>query len=360
MTATAVQFKRFGYTYTIKAKREVILSAGAINSPQILMLSGIGPKKHLKSLNITVIKDLPVGHNLQDQYGTHLSFIVHQNPVVNVHKDMNLMQFLKYILFSEGLLTTAPVESVAYISTENTTANAVPNLQLSLKPLSFASDNGLLMKKLIGIKDNFWEYYSKHENEEMFSIAVNLLHPKSRGSVELQTTDPTVSPKIDPKYYSNEEDMKTIIEGIKFVQKLIETKVFQTLRVESLGNPKECTEYELKSNKFFECFARHLTLTSHSPVGTCRMGDPSSPDSVVDNELQVIGINGLRVADASVMPSHVSGGPSATTQMIGQQMATFITEKDMESFGQKFAQFEDMVDTGFQFAYKAFTKYYGL
>ena len=358
LTATAVQFKRFGYTYTMKAKREVILTTGAINSPKILMLSGIGPKQHLESLNIPVIKDLPVGLNLQDQYGTQLSFVVHKNPILNVHKDMDSMQFLKYFLFSEGMLSTASVESVAFISTENKTRR--PNLQLILKPLSFASDNGLLMKKLVGIEDKFWENYSKHQNKDMFSIVLNILHTKSRGTIELQSTDPTVAPKIDPKYYSEKEDMKTIIKGLKFVQKLIESKAFQTLSVESFGKFKECKEFEINSDKYFECFARHLTLTSHSPVGTCRMGDPSNPHSVVNHNLEVIGIKGLRVADASVMPTHVSGSPSATTQMIGGRLTTLIIERDAELFRKKFTQFEDLVDNGFQFAYKTFTKYYGL
>ena len=346
MTATAVKFERFGYSYTIRVKKEVILSAGAINSPQILMLSGIGPKDHLKSLNISVVKDLPVGHNLQDQYGTELSFVAKRDKIINFQKDMNSMEFLKYLITTEGLLMKAPVELVALINTENGTQSVVPNLQLTLKPMGFGSDPRL--KKLYGIEDNFWTYFSKQQNKNLFSISVNLFHPKSRGTIQLKSTDPKISPKINPKYFSDSDDMKTLIDGMKFVHKLIQNNAFDELRAESLGKPKQCAKYQDSGNRYYECFARHLTLTGHSPVGTCRMGDPTSADSVVDPQLKVIGVRGLRVADASVMPTHVSGGPSAAAQMIGKRVANHIIDLELESFQQNFNKFEDMVENKFQ------------
>jgi choline dehydrogenase-like flavoprotein len=301
-TATGVEFDRFGQTYKVIGKRDIILSAGAINSPQILMLSGIGPKNYLKSLKIPVIKDLPVGHNLQDHYGSSLSFTVNKNIAINFKRDMNFMEILKYFLYSEGLLSQSQIDSIAFINTNNNSIN-VPNVRLLLQSFSFASDNGVMIKKLFAINDNLWKYFKHHTNDETFTIASHLLHPKSRGTIELRSSDPYDYPIINPKYFSDPEDMKTIVEALKITQRMIETEPFRALNAKLFKKPEECDKPSFKSDKYNECIARTITLTSYSPVGTCRMGSSSSPTSVVDPELRVIGIQNLRVADASVMPS---------------------------------------------------------
>ena len=359
MTATGVQFERFGITYTVNANTDVVLTAGAINSPAILMKSGIGQKKLLKKLDIPLVKDLPVGQNLRDQVSTEISLKVPKNTVTNVYKNMNLLQFLKYILFGEGLLSTAPVEMIGYLNVNNASdSDAVPDVQITIKPFSLVSDSGF--KSALGINEKLWQNMEKNKNDkDTFAIEVKLLHPKSVGTVEVTSLSP-MKYKINPKYYTESEDIQTMIKALEFVYKIIDSSPLKAHRLQTFGEPIDCAKLKPKSSESFECYARHITLSGHSPIGTCRMGDEHSEGSVVDPQLSVIGVNGLRVADASVMPSHTSGGSMAPVLMIGQKVANIYMEKEGQKFKEKFDRVSDMVDQGFQMAYKFVSKYYGL
>lgn len=359
MTANGVQFTRFGITYTVKASNEVILTAGAINSPAILIKSGIGPKEQLMKLNISLVKDLPVGQSLQDQVSTEVSLRASKHTVTNVHKDMIMMQFVKYMLFSEGLLSTAPIEMIGFLNVNNASgSDTVPDVQITLKSYSMISDPGF--KSTLGISDNFWKNMGKnHKGKDTLSIEVKLLHPKSRGTFKLDSID-QLTYRIDPNYYSESEDMKTMIKALEFVDKIIESKPIKALKIDKFGEPEECSEHRPKSSHFYECIARHITLSGHSPISTCRMGEPDGDESVVDPQLRVIGLNGVRVADASVMPSHTSGAPMAAVLMIGQKMANLLAEKEGLLLKEKFNRVSDLIDNGFQIAYKFVSKYYGL
>ncbi|CAG2105402.1 unnamed protein product [Medioppia subpectinata] len=365
-TASAVEFDRFGSTYTIKAKHEIILTAGAINTPKILMLSGIGPKEHLTALDIPVVADLPVGDNLQDQFGTHMSYTIDKSKTINAFKDMDFMQFFKYILYSEGVLAKPPVDAVAFIDTDTTPGaadppiNKAPNVQLILKPMSLTSDNGQLLRQSYGIADHYWKLFEKHTAKDSFTIVANLLRPKSRGSVRLRSGDPFAAPVIDPKYYSSREDMETMVKALKVVKNIVQQRPFRMLSVLGLGKPRECDQYLLKADKYSECLARTATLTARSPAGTCRMGDPTHPTSVVDPKLRVIGVNGLRVADASVMPALVSGSPYATTLMIAQRVTNFIVERDQEFLRRLWDQVNGFIMNGILLAAKTVAQYFGL
>jgi choline dehydrogenase-like flavoprotein len=325
------------------------------------MLSGIGPKDQLKKLNISVVKDLPVGHNLQDQFGTQMTYTIDKSKTLNVHKDIDFMQFMKYILYSEGILSKAPIDSLAYINTEHkSTSNSAPNIQLILRPWSLVSDNSLLLKNSYGISDNVWKHFTRHSEKDSFTITANLLHPKSRGTVSLQSNDPYVSPLIDPKYYSNTEDVEAMVKALKFVKNIIQTKYFRAFNVYAFGKPTECDKDLMNINKYNECLARYLTITANAPVGTCRMGDPSQPTSVVDPELRVIGLKGLRVADASVMPTQVSGSPYATTLMIGQRVVEFIIEKDRKFLHKVWQTVNTCIMNAILFTFQTIARYYGL
>ncbi|CAG9831007.1 unnamed protein product [Diabrotica balteata] len=271
-------------TLLIKARKEVILSAGSINSPQILMLSGIGPKDHLKQHNISLIKNLPVGENLQD----HLFFTG-----FSVKLDLNALLprdpidiVYEYFKHRNGLLSTAGIANfISFINTKND--SDIPNV--SYRHIIFpASDDILLpaVTKAFGMEDDVVKAMEKaNKYDPVMMILPSIVNPKSRGKVLLQSNNIDDKPLIYPGYMTDtgEEDIQNLLDGI-----------------------------------------RHLSTTFGDLTSTCAMGPKDDGKSVVDSNLKVHGIKNLRVVDASVIPSIVSSGTQATTMMIGYKAALMI------------------------------------
>ncbi|XP_029671700.1 glucose dehydrogenase [FAD, quinone]-like [Formica exsecta] len=323
--AEGIEFLRFGNKYTAIAEKGIILSAGAIESPKLLMLSGIGPKKHLKDLNISVINDLPVGQTLMDHVLTGLDLIMLNTSLgLNLSDISNPMSALNYFLFGRGPWTSAGVEVLGtFHSPLHTNKTTIPDLQLMVLPLGAAKDYGFILKRIMGISDKVYnKYFASLSHENTITIAPVLLHPKSSGELRLQSSNPFDEPLIDPKYLSNKEDIDTLVEGLYFIKKLLKTNVLRAYDASLNRKPfPGCENHTFDTREYWKCYVQHLTLTSYHPIGTCRISD------VVDKSFRVYNMRNLYVVDASVLPSLPSGNINAAVLMLAQKAARIIKDE---------------------------------
>lgn len=319
--AIGVEFSRHRTTRTALATSEVILSAGAIGSPQILMLSGVGPQDHLQEMGIQVAADLPVGNNLQDHVYVDVGIGVNSSDGITQDKLNSLWELAKYHLLGTGVLTASGgIEAMAFLaSTENNREADFPDTQLHM--FGFLLDWVSLIKLL----PEETERLSSRQKSEGFSCLPTLLHPTSVGTIRLQSTDPTAHPLIDPQY-STDHDVDILLYGVRQCQKLTTTPTLQKIGATLVDGPvKACVErHQYDSDDYWRCHIHHTMMTCYHPVGTCKMGHTDHPATVVDNQLRVKGIQGLRVVDASVMPTIVSGNTNAPTIMMAEKAADMI------------------------------------
>uniref|UniRef100_A0A8D8Q3M0 Glucose dehydrogenase [FAD, quinone] n=1 Tax=Cacopsylla melanoneura TaxID=428564 RepID=A0A8D8Q3M0_9HEMI len=310
----------------VNSTREVLLSAGSVGSPQILMLSGIGIQKHLKEKNIPVLKDLPVGANLQD----HVCF---PGVVFSANKDPAMtLQYQKYLQVAawKGISTIEVAKVVGFINTKN--KSQYPNIEfLTIRiPMNAKKMNN--DKSVIGSIFVFSDKVSKHHdylnfNSDLLYMMPILIKPKSRGKILLRDNNYKTKPDIYPNYFSdvNGEDLDTMIEAIDFLIAMNDTDSFRknNLTLERVDYPA-CSKHNLTSLDYWECSLSQVAGTFWHPTGTCKMGPKDDPTSVVDPTLKVIGITGLRVIDASIMPTIVSAHTNAPSIMIGEKGADLI------------------------------------
>jgi choline dehydrogenase-like flavoprotein len=291
-----VAFIQEGRSDLVRASREVILSGGAINSPQLLMLSGIGPADHLGALNIPVIADLPgVGRNLQDHLLIGVEYECRRP--IGLYKADNVKNLFKFLVFRQGPLTSTIAEAGGFIKTRP--GIDLPDAELVFAPV-FYMDNGFGNPELHG-----------------FSVGIAIQHPESRGEVKLRLNDPFAAPLIQPNYLSSESDLVSGIEGVKIGREILNSKQFDRYRGrEWWPGPEANSTREITEH------IQQTAGTLYHPIGTCKLG--SDPMSVVDNRLRVHGIDGLRVVDASVIPTQITGHTNAPTIMIAEKAADLI------------------------------------
>lgn len=290
--AVGVEFfqKQSPDRHQVRAGREVILCAGAIGSPQLMLLSGIGPREELEALGIPMVADLEgVGRNLQDHLNIGQSF--HSTQDVSLSDAESIPNVLRYMLRKTGSLTSNIAEAGAFLKSRPELEEC--DLQLHFAPVHFV-EHGL-----------------KNPPGHGFSLGAMLLTPKSTGRIYLRSADPREAPAIDPEYLSNEEDLTPMREGLKTIWKLLESKPFDAYRGKAIFDKQDTAS-----------FIRAHAETLYHPVGTCKMGQDAS--SVVDASLRVYGVAGLRVVDASVMPKIVRGNTNAPVMMIGEKAARMI------------------------------------
>ncbi|KAI4454887.1 glucose-methanol-choline gmc oxidoreductase [Holotrichia oblita] len=327
--AYGVKFVRNGKEQMVRARREVVLSAGAIASPQILMLSGVGPKDHLESFGIKVLSDLKVGHNLQDHVGLGGYTFIIDDPITFTRKRYQTVAVvMEYLLKESGPLTNPGVEGLAFVNTKYAPEHGEwPDVQYHFAASSINADPDNV-KKVTGLRDSvFNTVYKPLGDSETWSLLPLLLRPKSTGWIRLRSKNPFIYPDINPNYFTHKEDILTLIEGIRIGLNISDTPAFKRFNSRPYKMPfPGCRQYEFDTDEYWECSIRHFTFTIYHPTSTNKMGPSSDPDAVVDPRLRVYGIKNLRVIDASIMPNIVSGNTNAPAIMIGEKGADMIKE----------------------------------
>ncbi|WP_223420838.1 GMC family oxidoreductase [Tateyamaria pelophila] len=301
--ATGVSYRdKGGALRSVTARKEIILSGGSINSPQLLMLSGIGEAEQLSEHGIDVIADLPgVGKNMQDHLQARLVYKCNE-PTLNDEVSSLFGQArigLKYLMFRTGPMTMAASLATGFIKTRPDMET--PDIQFHVQPLS-AENPGKGADKF-----------------SAFTMSVCQLRPESKGEIRLASADGRTYPKIIPNYLSTDTDCRTVVEGIKIARKIarhapLKSKISQEFRPHA-DLPMD--DYDATLD-----WARNNTASIYHPTGTCKMGRDKT--SVVDDNLRVHGIRGLRVADCSIMPEIVSGNTNAPAIMIGEKASDLI------------------------------------
>ena len=311
----------------IEAEKEVIVSAGSVNSPQILMLSGIGPKAHLQELGIPVLVDLPVGDNLQDHMCMFVMSSFNVSDGITQPKVNSWLTEMQYKLLKNGILSVSGVEATGFFC-------SYPDKN---KPKDCAADMQFMNFALYASYNTFFnfrdeisaEIMNKDPNVPGFTVSMSLLDPRSVGTLRLKSSDPFDYPIIDPQYLSDRRDVDAYIRGLRIWEKYIMSPSMQSLGANFEGmRAKFCAEHEFRSDAYWECIIRHIATTICHPSGTCKMGSVDDRTAVVDPELKVKGINNLRVVDASIMPNVISGNINAPVIMIAEKAADMIRGKD--------------------------------
>ncbi|CAB3374224.1 Hypothetical predicted protein [Cloeon dipterum] len=327
---TGVEFVKGGEKQYAMATKEVVLSAGAIGSPHILLLSGIGPQQHLNEIGIDVVKDAPfVGKNLQD----HILFLGNIFALTNVNlntadpEQFKVEEFFKYLMHRTGYYSTiGTYDFMSFINTPLNKDNPQhPDIQIH-HLIVMAKDPLVwpLFLKNQGYNQETRDYLQQlNENHTLFSPVITLLRPESAGEVKLKSSNPIEKPLIFANYFSHDDDVHRVVEAVKYHKRFAKTEAMAKLGIKRVDYLPACAKFEKDSDEYHECALRQIGSTIYHPVGTCKMGaDPLM--SVVDPELRVHGIKGLRVADASIMPKIVSGNTNAPSIMIGERAADFI------------------------------------
>lgn len=324
--AYGVKYFRQGEWHEVHAKKEVILSAGALGSPKILMLSGVGPKHDLEALKIHVIKDLNVGKNLQDHATTDAMLMKLTNKtstMIQAHQILsNVRKYSKSKQKYGQLSATGPLQLTAFVRTEYADDDkTVPDIQFHFDGRNYREFYADPTTYLATNKLPF-SYY------DSINVRPILLLPKSRGYVTLNTTDPIFGlPMIYPRFFTVKKDLDTLVAALKFVIKLEDTEAFRNNGVEFIREPvKACANHKWGTDDYFACLFTRYTTTIFHPSGTCKMGPAKDKDAVVDPRLKVYGIRHLRVADASVMPNIVRGNTNAPVIMIGEKVSDMVKE----------------------------------
>tara|TARA_Y100000385_G_scaffold228095_1_gene239211 strand:+ start:5319 stop:6941 length:1623 start_codon:yes stop_codon:yes gene_type:complete len=302
-TAVGVVYQQSGKIKTIRAKKEVIVCAGAVQSPQILELSGIGDAKVLSDRGVKVLHELSgVGENYQDHYIVRQTWKIKKRITLNEQtKGLFLFkELLKYAVSQKGIMTFPGGILSGYVATRPEVST--PDIQYTIVHASFKD-----VKKRV------------FDNHPGMTIAPCQLRPESRGSIHIKSPDPFSAPAIKGNFLAEENDCRTIVDGMKIARKIVSAPALKAYADEEIE-----PGINVDSDEDWLDFARAKGNTVYHPVGTCKMG--SDPMSVVDDRLRVHGLQALRVVDASIMPTLVSGNTNAPTIMIAEKAADMIKE----------------------------------
>ncbi len=320
----------------IKGK-EVILSAGTVGTPQILLLSGIGPRDQLEKHQIPLIVDLPgVGKNLQDHLMTVLLYLT-EIPTLSA-RDLTPENFQRWSTQGKGILTSCIVESLAWFQVNGTgqfildisislfiflDKSEVPDIQIHFCPLTVDEE----LFKNFNFKSEVYEKYLKSHlsDGQQWTVAFlpTLLHPKSKGEITLATSDPLVHPIINPNYLQDKEDIRKLVEACKLADKICQTEPLKS-KIKSLAKQMNGDQTIENEDQFWEEYVRKYSITVYHPVGTCQMGEQDDQMAVVTPDTRVKGVKGLRVVDASIMPNSPSGNTNIPTIAIAERAADLI------------------------------------
>jgi choline dehydrogenase-like flavoprotein len=300
--AVGVECIQSGHKRVIRARREVVVCAGAFQSPQLLMVSGVGPGAHLQQHGIEVLHDLPgVGQNLQDHPDFIFGYAAKRLDLMGISLGGTLhlaKEALKYIRSRQGFIGTNYAEAGGFLKTE-------PSLEVPDVQLHFV---------MALVDDHARKLRTRHG----FSCHVCLLRPKSRGQVTLANADARQAPRIDPAFLAHEDDLETLVKGYKLTQKLMNTAALARIRHTDVFTSHVKTDDDIRQA------LRERSDTVYHPVGTCKMGTDAM--AVVDPQLKVHGLQGLRVVDASTMPTLIGANTNATVIAMAEKAVDMVRQ----------------------------------
>ncbi|ODT83954.1 MAG: sorbosone dehydrogenase [Pelagibacterium sp. SCN 64-44] len=299
--AVGLEYEARGETYRVHAEREVLLGAGTYNTAKLLMLSGIGPADHLRMQGIGVRADLPVGSNLQDH---------HEVPVIATTRGRSgyfgqdtgwnmIRNGLQYLLFNSGPVTTTGIEACLFFDPDG---GERPTIQLYCAPIVYQDRDVAKARPTWGV-----------------TFTSCLLRPKARGTVRLRSADPAAQPLVDCNFFGHPDDLRLTLAALRTARQLLKTEPLRSkIREEILPGP------QMQDEESLAAFAGQTVKTNYHPSGSAPMGPDGDPAAVLDGQLRVRGIEGLRVIDCSVMPTIVSGNTNAPAMAIGSKAADLI------------------------------------
>lgn len=304
-TAVGVEYLHEGQVRTARVRQEVVLSAGTMASPKLLMLSGIGPAGHLREHGIDVVKDLPgVGQNLHE-HAYLMQRYVSKIHTFNKPRVGDVLGAVKdYTLHGSGILALTMVQVQVMAKSDPTLTS--PDVQLQFTPIAITRDvdaNGM--------------FNVQPAKQEGFLASSTFTHTRYRGRISLRSTDPLAPPRIEMQLLGHPDDLRDTLRGLRMVQEVMEQPAMKEITDGHFSPEREC-----RTEADWEAYARDFAVPSYHPVGSCKMGVDDA--AVVDPWLRVHGIKGLRVADASVMPSVTTGNTNAPSMMIGERAADFL------------------------------------
>ncbi|TAJ93623.1 MAG: glucose-methanol-choline oxidoreductase [Gammaproteobacteria bacterium] len=303
--AVGVEYSQAGVTRTAMARQGVAICSGAMGSPKLLLLSGIGPGSHLQELGIPVAVNLPgVGANLQDHIGMHHTCEVNQPTMNSERGPLDILRHgLNFLLRRRGVLTTSIGHAHALVKTRPGLPG--PNVQLIMAPMAFDLDEQGVIRLC---------------KEPAISTAIGVIHPRARGRISLRSPDPMDPPKIEHALIGEADDVEQLVEGMQMARRIVAQPAINKCVVrERTPGDKAQSDAELRE------FAHLAAFSMYHQAGTCRMGKDNL--AVVDPQLRVRGVEGLWVADASIMPELVSGNTNASVIMIGEKAADLIQSR---------------------------------
>ncbi|KAK5640258.1 hypothetical protein RI129_011069 [Pyrocoelia pectoralis] len=320
--AYGVEYAREKGLYIARAKREVVLSAGPINSPQILMLSGVGPRDELNKHNISIVQELDVGRRFQDHVGFFGLYIQ-----TNLSEPVQtLQQNLKQYFDGYGPLGIAlNSQGVGFYQSPFENRSNYPDIEFEFQPSN--STSPFLQRSLQITDETYNALWSKVDSQRCFNVYLIVLHPRSEGYLKLRSKDPFDFPLFDPMYLTDEDgrDIEVMYEGLKIMKRLIETKAMRSINASLVyGDYPQCRNFTTGSKDYWYCAFRLLSSYFYHPTSTCPIGNNPTQGAVVDENLRVYGIKGLRIADSGIIPVVPSGHTSAPAVMIGEKVSDII------------------------------------
>lgn len=307
--------------HTVYATKEVILSAGAIDSPRILKLSGIGPKFELESLGIPVIKNLPVGYNLLDHVTNAGVFLRVSKKTSTMKNFAGMLEDIEeYLNYRKGPLSGKGISTLSvFMKTNFSSSPVAPDVQYNFGRI----DVNAFIENPRNYSGQFPQAYY-----DGITVSTILLRPRSKGYILLNKTDPIFGePLIYANYFTEYPDKETLVEGIKHVVKVLKTADLNKNGIvldQTAISP--CDRHMWGTDDYWSCMVQEYTATSYHPVGTCKMGPPLDSEAVVDARLRVYGVKNLRVIDAAIMPTIIRGNTNAPVIMIAEKASDMIKE----------------------------------
>ncbi len=306
--ATGIQFRdKWGGLRIFTCRKEIIISAGVVGSPQLLLLSGVGPKDDLEKLNISVVQDLPVGHNLHVHYGIPIAVKMKEKPESTFTPEA----FYEYVSKGTGPFSSNTLTQISAFIESSYTMKNVPDVQIFIDEYT-----DMMCKK-----------YERDRNYTEIALRPTYLMSKCRGIIKLKSPDPNDKPIIDPNYVCNEDEISALIEAIRILQRLMNAPSMKKSVIQFDSKEyKNCNSLKKDSDCYWRCRIQQYTIGENHHAGTCKMGPLDDPTAVIDTKFRVHGISNLRVVDAAIMPSPINCNTIAPVIMFAEKASDLIKD----------------------------------